>query len=214
MKRCLCLFLAILTVSACKPEARKELGSHVLLQISDRSFNIPRIYIDYPKNQKSIQDSVILEYVLPDYEPQPPHPQERAKRKELILQGRMRGMLLEESSIRPTFNVMVKNFVDSKSYQLVSADVYGLEKFTAEKSEGKYATKPDDMFVERDQNGDVINFLLCSPPNTDRIPACEHRFRNNKLLYKISWHISELPNWRKQRAAAIDFLDNFEVIEE
>lgn len=211
MKIYLCLFLTILTVSACKPESRKELGSHVLLQISDRSFNIPRTYIDYPKNQKSIRDSVVIEYVLPNYEPQPPHPQERAKRKELILQGRMRGMLLEESAIRPTFNIMVENSINARNYKFIGKNIYGLEKYSADKPEGKHATKPDDIFVKKDKNGDIVNFLRCSPPNKDRIPSCTHKFRNKKILYQISWHISELPNWRKQRASAIEFLDSFEV---
>lgn len=187
-----------------------EQSGHIKVIIADRTFKIPKGYLDGAKAWGKDTESIVLEYSLPGFEVLPPHPQEREERQKLINEGRMRGLLLENSSVRPSFDVMVANSTRSPRWQQAEQEYYGLEKLYVPKNpDEEHNRLYDDMFIERNADGSVVSFLRCA--SEVKIPSCSHKFRDKGILYDISWRIQELPNWKQQQEAAIRFIDGFEV---
>ena len=211
MKKIYLILLVCLTLTACFPEKQGTQSDHIKVVIADRTFKIPRGYLDGRKAIGKDTESIVLEYSLPNFEVLPLHPQEREARKKLINQGNMRSMLLENASKRPPIDMMAGNHMRNRDVSLVNNNLYNLEKYEYGIPEGKYAFRVDDILLEKDDGGEVISFLRCSPPNQDKIPACRHKFIDKGVLYEIGWRIQELPNWRIQRDEAIKFIDNFEA---
>lgn len=199
----------ILFLFGCLPEAPVQGSNVAVVKIADRQFNIPHVYIDGGQNLDVINDSVVLVYTLPNFKPEP---HEVDVRKEAIISGALRGMLLENAFERPPIGLMVSNRMQGVDvFSKEPGDFYGLEKYTAPKPQGAYAHKPDDMFIERDVSGNVVSFLNCSPLGKDRVPGCRHTFTDKGVLYRIRWNLSDLKSWREQKTSAIKFIDNFEV---
>ena len=84
-------------------------------------------------------------------------------------------------------------------------------KYKQPKSTGKYPTLQDDFFIEKDNNGEILGNLFCSPPKKDKAPGCIHRFIDKEIIYQIGWPIRELSNWKKQKDVAIKFIDALEI---
>jgi len=144
-------------------------------------------------------------------------PQEREAKQKLINEGRMRGMLLEAERNRPSFDVAVQNLMRGRDFIKERKLFYNLEKYVHQvpkpiSDDLAYAPYvEDDFFIERNDDGSVKSYLRCSPPGKHKIPGCRHRFIDRGLLYNIHWRIQELPDWQKQRDAAIDFIDSLEA---
>jgi len=213
------LLLCIFALVGCLLESSNQSSEFIRVEIAERVFKIPKGYLDGRKAIGKDTESIVLEYSLPDFEVLPKHPQERAARQELIKQGRMRGMLLERSDKRPSFNVMVENILrpnpllPNQPYSGETEQIYGLQKYPSQKIHPDSDTQYDDLYVERGENNQVISFLRCRVEGRVKHPSCAHKFRDKGLLYQIRWSKSELPNWEKQKDAAIKFIDNFEIIE-
>jgi hypothetical protein len=156
-------------------------------------------------------ESAVLEYSLPNFKVLPPHPLKREARRELINQGRMKGMILEAARNRPSLNVMIEN-QKSGSDRIGSFDenIYGLEKYSVKDWENMLV-RSYIAYLEKKKN-EIESFILCSPPNQDRNPNCRHTFINKGILYRIRWPIRELPNWKEQQEKAIDFIDSLEIM--
>lgn len=182
-----------------------------IVAIAGREFKIPIAYVDGRFIDGRMEGGVVLEYVLPEFKSKLEFP-DKNKRVRLRREGRMKGMLLEEAAARPTLEYMATVArLQSEPYARTPGLFYDLEKYTAPKGSEKFAWKPDDLFIERDSQGKVQSFLVCSPPGKDVNPSCSHKFVDKKLLYKIRWKLSDLPNWRSNRDAAIEFIDQFEI---
>lgn len=207
----LCLFL-----SGCIPEKNSGDADAARVIIAGRTFKVPKSYFNDGIADGRDIESALLEYSLPGFEPLPPHPQYRKERQELINEGRMRGMLLENASKRPSFDIAVKNHMSSTNFIKEKNAVYGLEKYvhlTPKPISSDRAYTPyleDDFFIEKNPDDSIKSYLRCSPPGKDKVPSCKHRFIDKGLLYDISWKISELPNWKEQRDSAIQFIDSLE----
>lgn len=212
IKTVLLCFLCFV-LAACVPE--KNSGDAFRVEISGRVFKIPKAYFDGAQATGKDNESALLEYSLPGYEPLPSHPQFRAERQALIKEGRMRGMLLENASRRPSFDEVVPRFIEGYNYQKVET-MYGLEHYVhvpPKQTRPGPEYKPyqqDDILIERDPSGSIVSHLFCSPPGKHVVPSCRHRFIDKGLLYEIDWKISELPNWKEQQKSAIEFIDSLE----
>lgn len=203
-------FVFIVFVAGCIPSVDKNVEAYKVV-IAGRILKIPQGYFDGGKPFGRDTESVVLEYSFPDFQVLPEHPQERSARKKLILEGRMKGMLLEASDARPSFDAMIEGQERAGNLGIREGDAFGLEKYTAP-PRGKSKYKPDDTFIESEaKGGEVISILRCSPPGKDKVPGCSHKFRDKGILYRIRWPIRELSNWREQRDAAIVFIDSMEV---
>lgn len=187
-------------------------GETGIVEIAGREFKIPIAYVDGRFKNGRKRDSVVLEYVLPDFRSKLEFGNKKERMK-IIQAGRMAGMLLEESAVRPSFDVMIENHRTwgNDSVGKFQEKIYGLEKYIAPKPEGKYARKPDDTFLEKDSSGKIISFLRCSSPGEDKVPLCNHKFRDKGLLYEIYYGIKMLPEWEQRRQATINFIDSFEI---
>lgn len=192
------------------------------VEIAGRVFKIPKGYFDGAKAIGRDNESVVLEYSLPGFEFLPPHPQNRAERQKLISEGRMRGMLLENAhklytgKDRPSFDVVVPNLMRAHEFKKDKNTIYGLEKYVHQvpkpvSDDPAYAPYvQDDFFIERNSDGTIKSYLMCSPFGKDKVPGCIQRFIDKNILYDIDWRIQELPNWQAQRDAAIQFIDGLE----
>lgn len=217
------LLLSCLTVMGCLPNSDSEADSnapvsdYVLVQIADRNFKIHKGYFDGGPHSGRDTESIVIEYSLPGFEILPAHPQFRAERQQLINEGRMKGMLLENKNNKPPFDPVVKSHMSRADFKKEDELVFGLEKFVhqvPEPASPEHIYAPyvqDDFFIERNKDGSVKSYLRCSPPGKDKIPGCRHRFIDNGLLYNIRWRIQELPNWDKQRDADIAFIESNEI---
>lgn len=208
------LFVCLVSTSYLPENQSKESGA-IKVVIADRVFKIPKGYLDGRKATGKDTESIVLEYSLPGFEVLPKHPQERSARQQLIKEGRMRGMLIENSDKRPSFDKMVENSLNIKTkykppYSGKNEQIYGLQKYPSQKIHPDLETQYDDLYIERGKNGEVISFLRCSAPKQDKYPSCTHKFRDKGLLYQIHWSKNELPNWKKQREAAVKFIDSME----
>lgn len=214
MKKFLLLFFIGLTISSCLPEEKES--SAVRVEIAGRILKVPKGYFDGAAPTGKDTESVVLEYSLPGFEVLPEHPQYKAERMELIKAGRLKGMLLEAEHKRPSFDIAVRNLMQGRDFKKEKI-AYELEKYIqnfleVKLPEQKYAPyTEDDFFIERNKDGSVKSYLRCSPPGKDKNPGCRHKFIDKGLLYSIRWRVEELPNWRQQRDAAIEFIDSLEV---
>jgi hypothetical protein len=198
-------------ISGCLPDTETSRSDTIVVNIADRTFKVPRAYADLDKHKDVINDEVVLVYVLPGFEPEPPHPEERAKRKDLILQGRMRGMYLSATDLRPSLGTAANSKLHTWGYKKVSVDIFGLEKYEAESIEEDPNDRVDDLLIERSESGSVKSYLQCSPPGKDKVPGCSHRFADSGITYQIHWSLSELEHWRERRDEAIAFIESFEI---
>ena len=186
----------------------------ILVEIANRQFMIPKAYIDTPGTRNKIKDSVVLEYILPDYESKLEYKNLPNYREEIILKGRYAGVLLEESAIRPSFDDMIAMHLKTKPYgigEVVDSSLYGLVKHSVNIQKAGLDRKPDDRFIEYAADGSIKSFLRCSPEGKDINPGCGHKFRDNGILYDAHWSIRDLPNWQKQRDEIIEFVEQFEI---
>lgn len=195
----------------CLPETNQDKSEFVKVVISERTFKVPRGYFDGRTPSGRDAESVVLEYSLPNFEVLPPQPQERAARQELIMRGLQRSMLLEAERNRPSVSVSISNHMRGRNYEKKDGEYWGLEKYQQPKSTGKYPTLHDDFFIEKDNNGEILGNMFCSPPSKDKVPGCIHRFIDKEIIYQIGWPIRELSNWKSQKQNAINFIDKLEV---
>lgn len=192
------------------------------VEIAGRVFKIPKGYFDGAKALGRDNESVVLEYSLPGFEFLPPHPQYRKERQKLISEGRKRSMLLENArqiytgEARLSFDVLIPRLMHGREFKKEKNTVYGLDKYVHQvpkpvSNDPAYAPYvQDDFLIERNADGSINSYLLCSPPGRDKIPACRHSFIDKGLLYQIHWRVQELPNWKAQRDSAIQFIDGLE----
>lgn len=203
------LFLIFPIITSCIESSSNGDSEFIKVVIADRTFKIPRGYLDGRKAIGKDTESIFLEYSLPDFEVLPPHPEQRAARKELIMAGEMSGMLLEAARNRPPLAEMIDNQRNSGNLGDQTEKVYGLHKHEAS-TRGRSNWKPDDTYLELTADGIVRSFLRCSPPGKDKVPGCQHTFIDKGVLYRIRWPIGKLPNWKSQREKAVAFIDQFE----
>lgn len=193
------------------PDSQANSSGSVIVKIADRTFEIPRVYIDLDAQKDVIEGEAALVYVLPGFEPEPPHPEERAKRKKLILQGRLRGMYISAASMRPSLDTAADNHLRRWKYEKVSDDVFGLEKYAAPPIGGEEGHHLDSILLERNDSGLIVSYLHCSPPGKDKIPGCRHRFESDGIVLQTHWSISDLPKWKESQIEALEFLRSFEL---
>ena len=147
MKKIFLLFTVALFFSSCFPGEKTESQSDFIkVVIANRTFKIPRGYLDGRKAWGKDTESIVLEYSLPGFEVLPPYPQERGIRQELLSAGRLRGMLLEASVNRPSFDDMVEGSLHANPllsepvYKDMTAKIYGLEKYVCLEKNGSKNT--------------------------------------------------------------------------
>lgn len=190
-------------------------ANKILVEIADRQFIIPKAYIDTLGKRSKIEDGVVLEYILPDYEPKIKYKNLPNYREEITLKGRYAGLLLEESAVRPSFDENIKLSLEVyKPYgigTLINKNFFGLEKYTVQNWRDYKSTTPDDTFIERGRDGSVVSYLKCSPEGKDKVPGCRHRFRDKGILYQAHWSIANLPHWEEERDEIIAFIEQFEI---
>lgn len=209
------MVLVSLLVVGCVPDKKANTG-YVKVEIAGRIFKVPKGYFDGAVPSGRDTESVVLEYSLPGFEVLPSHPLHRKERQELIDEGRMKGMLLENASKKPSFDIVVPNLMHAHEFKKEENTTYGLEKYMHQvpkpvSSDPAYAPYvQDDVFIEPNADGSIRSYLMCSPPRKVKIPGCRHHFIDNGLLYQIRWRVAELPSWREQRKAAIKFIDSLE----
>jgi hypothetical protein len=117
-----------------------------IVEIAGREFKIPVAYVDGRFKNGRMEGSVVLEYVLPDFRSKLEFGR-KEERMKLIRAGRMRGMLLEESAVRPSFDVMIHNLGHGEMIRSASSK----RKYMALKN-----TAPPNLKVNTQENRMIL----------------------------------------------------------
>jgi len=185
-------------------------GKTGIVSIAGREFEIPIAYVDGNFQNGRKEDSVVLVYVLPGFK-SPLEYTNKSERQALVLQGRMKGMILED----PKNKAPLEKYIDLMTqmnrvgYPEENRE-YGLERYPSPGPQGPYDRGADDLYIERASNGSISSVVECSPLGRDVNPRCIHMFDDKGLRYQIRYPADELPNWQVQRQEAISFIDAFE----
>ncbi|MBL4803963.1 MAG: hypothetical protein JKY71_03785 [Alphaproteobacteria bacterium] len=184
-----------------------------IIEIAGRKFEIPISYVQGNFESGKIEGSVVIRYVLPDYKSLLEFPPGTPEKAEIVKKGLRGSMLLEASAARPSFDKMINNLKENRGNRLgqFQEEIYGLHKYAVLDWKGRMAKRPHDTYIEKDKGGEILSFIQCTPPNSVPVPSCSHRFRDKELLYKITWPVRELPNWKAQKYKATAFIDSFEI---
>lgn len=182
-----------------------------IFEIAGRTFEMPTVYIQSNLGGKRVLDGINLLYVLPGYTSRA----DFANRQEYEVTRKAKHfghMLIEPEASRPSFDIMVANMHHSVT-KVEAAGVFdGLEREHWYRQSGEELEFTSEVFLEKDGTGHVVSWIECATEDSAVTPGCSHRFRDKHLLYKIYYNKANyLDNWRQQRAAAIAFIDGFEI---
>ncbi|MCC6597673.1 MAG: hypothetical protein IT559_02660 [Alphaproteobacteria bacterium] len=151
-------------LAGCFPDNKKQ-SDAVKIVIAGRVFKVPKGYFDGAAPTGRDAESVVLEYSLPGFEVLPSHPLHRKERQKLINEGRLKGMLLENASKRPSFDTVVPNLMRGPEFKKDKNIIYGLEKYVHQvpkpvSPDPAYAPYvQDDFLIERNADGTVKSYL-------------------------------------------------------
>ena len=196
-----------MTVDPDKPLATQT----SIVEIGERIFEIPTVYIQTNLEGKRKQDGVNLLYVYPDFTSRADF-ENKQEYEKAWNDRRLGSMSIQIAKKFPTPSQMIENnrkFGQEIKFENIE---HGLERHSSPKRDGKYAIEPDDTYLEKDENGTIISFLRCSKDGQKKFPGCRHKFVDKDMLYNISYNKEKfLPSWREHKEKAIEFIDSFEI---
>ncbi len=181
-------------------------------EIAGRTFVMPTVYIQTNLADEQKLDGINLLYVLPDFTSRGDF-SNKAAYEDAFNARRFAHMLIEPSSVRPSFNEILNNRRRNLPKIERPVDAYQL------KVENWYRPDRGDLvlryriYIEENAEGDVESFIECHM--SSKFPGCSHWFRDKGLLYKTYFNMENyLGSWEELRAEAINFIDQFESMDQ
>ena len=185
------------------------IGQKLRIQIGDREFEIPKVFISSPVKDGDQVDGLNLIYVLPDFTPRSAF-KSKAEYQEALDNQRFGNML-----IRPLNNATpIKKIIENKKkFGLLTRtgqSEYGLTFFTDEHVFEGVRSHYNDHYIEFDQNGDAKSVLECRHAGTVKYSGCRFYFVDNGLHYTVSFNREKyLKEWKSIREHAVLFVNSF-----
>jgi len=178
--------------------------------IDEREFEIPVAYTLSRFKGKRRQGSVNLTYVRPDFKSKLEFCR-RSDHNAIRSEGNMGSISVQAAVVSSPLYREVTVRRRRKEKENYEGQIYGLHKYSFLKGEGWFASQPDDLYVEYLSDGTVVSYIKCSIPERVIVHLCRSSFNDKGLRYYIDIPFRELPNWKEQQKAAINFIDSFEV---
>jgi hypothetical protein len=184
-------------------------------ELAGRRFEIPIMYIDGRPKPGEHQESMLLEVIWPEmrsiWELKDRAEYDRIRKEE----HRLGWILLEPEATSMPLEDQNRVGEESLTRFERAGDFHGLEK-------GLWFRGPDgdpelwaEVYVERDDDGNLASFIRCRRGPSVRFPGCRHKFVSGGLLFDISYNETRfLPEWREQRQRAVQFIRSFEILPE
>ena len=192
----------------------KPLGTQTsIVEIGERTFEIPAVYIQTNLGGKRKQDGVNLLYVYPDFTSRADF-ENKQEYEKANNEKRFGHMLI---------HIPVEDFTLGQSFEAVRASVNEIEEkelFNSLKREIWYRTKKGeikpyyDVYVYKNSDGQVVDYINCSPEEKEGVKhlGCSHKFVDKNILYSIYYNKEKfLSSWREHKEKAIAFIDSFEI---
>ncbi len=185
-----------------------------IFEIAGRTFEMPKVYIQTNLGSKKAQDGVNLLYVMPDFTSRADF-KNKQEYEQAKADRRFAHMLIQNGSSKPPFDTMISNRRRHLAKEEYIGVFEGLEHYRWYKNSPDGAKFRHEIYLEKSSEGELLSFIECSTMESGahiRFPGCNHRFRDNALFYNIYYNKKNyLLSWKKQRRAAIEFIDSFEV---
>lgn len=119
----------------------------------------------------------------------------------------------------PGLQVMVRNpsFRDNVEY-LTTANtrtsnavhnagpMYGLTHFVPPEDS---AVRREDMFIEKDNGGEILNMITCQLEESSPQPRCYHYYNEGELLHMLFYERKYLPEWQSIKQQVKKLLASF-----
>lgn len=183
------------------------------VQIGERTFKIPSIYIQTDLRGQHQQDGLNLLYVLPDFTSMIDF-KNRQEYYKADKQRRFAHMQIQRLGIKAPLEIALRNHRNSLSALEKGDDFKGLEKEIWYRKNNNNKDIPDsEVFIEKNTSGEVVSYIDCSTYESgSKFPGCSHRFFDKNLYYAASFNKEKyLPSWREHKKKAIAFIDQFEI---
>ncbi len=181
------------------------------VEIGNRVFEIPMIYISTDLGGKRKQDGLNLIYVLPNYTPRSDFADKQTYDKAED-DRRFAHMLIQNVEGKVPLVQSIENRKKNEMLTKYDGNHYGLKKYIDYDSPKHPNIDYNDTYLELDESGDVLSFISCTAKGKAPFPGCTHSFIDNGLYYGIYYNKTNfLPSWKDQRRKAIEFINNLEI---
>jgi len=179
------------------------------VEIAGRSLRIPSIYFISAPEKGLKQKDLLLAVRWPDAASSY---QVKLENPAAFNQQLTGNILIQEAADKPPLKVSMEALFNNFTKQERFDDVYGLEKFNLYRT---YPDKPlllkNQMFIKRNSQGDVTDFIYCAVGQMDFLPNCDLFFVDEGLRYEISFNQEKfLSEWESLRKNSAYLLKKFE----
>lgn len=182
-----------------------------IVEIGGRTFAIPKVYIQTNLRGRRKVTGLNLVYVMPDFTSNADF-KNKEEYREAFNNRRMAHMLIKDLPTVTPIMEIVKNKEKHGHLTRFEGIEYGLEKHIDFNDPRHLNIKFDDVYLEKDESGQVVSFIECSPHGEVRFPGCSPDFDDKGLRYSIYFNKAKyFSTWRDHRRKAIAFIDSFEI---
>lgn len=187
----------------------------VIVEIGERIFEIPKVYIQTNLDGKKKQDALNLIFVLPDFTSRADF-KNREEYKNAQNEQRMAHMLIEKLGIKAPLERAIDLTRKSVNKVEKKESIYGLESELWYRKNKNGIVPYYEVYIEKDSKGNVESYIFCSTFESGshvKYPGCSIHFFNKKLYFDVYFNKKKyLPSWRNQKQGAITFIDHFEKL--
>lgn len=183
-----------------------------LVQLGDRQFAIPLMYIDSRLGKDLVQRGVNLKYISPGFK-SVWDLKDKQEYRQLFKDGYVDYMLISPQS-RFVINIdqSAENLLKSYTEARDDGYEYGLKKYLGYRLKVDQKFLYDEFYLEEDEHKNVIGYIMCDPDERVPKPGCSHNFVDKGIRYHINYNKKNFfKEWRSQKQNTITFIDSFEV---
>lgn len=181
-----------------------------IVEIGDRRFEIPIIYIASTLRPGEKQNAVILNFVLPDFTHRADF-QNRQAYEEARLDGRFASVYIEQPGKKVPLEIAIDNFRQGLKNASKQSEIEGLSKEIWYRKRGGQYVPYYDVYIEKNNKGDVLSYFECTSLNRVKVPHCAQMYFRESLYFRVSYAAQHLKNWVKLKKQSNDFIKRFEI---
>lgn len=187
------------------------MGQKIRLQIGDRKFEIPKVYISSPVKDGDKVDGLNLIYVMPNFTSRSAF-KSKEEYKAAFNAHRFGHMLIRSKAVSTPVSEIFE--IKKRTGRITKSDgkrhnlTYYPDPKLAEEKRRRYV----DHYIEQDDQYNVVGLIDCTYGDSIRVPGCNYYFDIDALQYDVHFNKNNfLANWQEIRRDAIDFIESFSI---